>query len=60
MISVIFHRSQESDTHLPVCSGGAGLLTVTSVITTDLTSLRERGYYQGMFRSLLSRLLCIR
>lgn len=29
-------------------AGGAGLLTVSSVITTDLTSLRERGYYQGL------------
>lgn len=29
-------------------AGGAGLLTVSSVITTDLTSLRSRGHYQGM------------
>lgn len=29
-------------------AGGAGLLTVSSVITTDLTSLRDRGYYQGL------------
>jgi hypothetical protein len=28
-------------------AGGAGLLTVSSVITTDLTSLRSRGHYQG-------------
>ena len=37
------------DDRLFHCLGGAGLLTVTSVITTDLTSLRERGYYQGVF-----------
>ncbi|GHJ86755.1 hypothetical protein NliqN6_3157 [Naganishia liquefaciens] len=29
-------------------AGGAGLLTVSSVITTDLTSLRSRGHYQGL------------
>ncbi|KAG7531600.1 hypothetical protein FFLO_04259 [Filobasidium floriforme] len=27
-------------------AGGAGLLTVSAVITTDLVSLRERGFYQ--------------
>ncbi|KAJ9096351.1 hypothetical protein QFC21_005172 [Naganishia friedmannii] len=33
-------------------AGGAGLLTVSSVITTDLTSLRSRGHYQGMLHSI--------
>lgn len=29
-------------------AGGAGILTLSSIITTDLVSLRERGYYQGL------------
>ncbi|KAL7414504.1 major facilitator superfamily domain-containing protein [Mrakia frigida] len=29
-------------------AGGAGILTLSSIITTDLISLRERGYYQGL------------
>lgn len=33
-------------------AGGAGILTLSSLITTDLTSLRERGYYQGLMMVL--------
>ena len=33
-------------------AGGAGILTLSSIITTDLISLRERGYYQGLMMTL--------
>ncbi|CED82850.1 Predicted transporter (major facilitator superfamily) [Phaffia rhodozyma] len=29
-------------------AGGAGILTLSSLITTDLTTMRERGFYQGL------------
>ena len=32
--------------------GGGGMLTVSSVIVTDLVPLRDRGWYQGDFLAL--------
>ncbi|CAD6575001.1 MAG: hypothetical protein TREMPRED_001269 [Tremellales sp. Tagirdzhanova-0007] len=32
--------------------GGGGLLTVSSVIVTDLVSLRDRGFYQGIMMTI--------